>query len=206
MVDQLLHLGDALGPLPGQREAEVEREVAFVGGDVRELPAHTGLVGTQPLDRRPREADQGHVAVIQVDEPAVEAVREAAAARTRTVCVVRPEHDVVGEELRAAVEKLRKRLLPLLGVELVLLLDWHPGELEPPFLDLLVSLRLLGLEFRKLVPSRLPLLAGSDLVLRHLLLLLDPGRRRNRSTVGQTLVRSGIRPWPRAELIGADRT
>ena len=48
---------------------------------------------------RAREADQGHVAVVQVDERTVEAVPEVGAARAGTVLVVGPEHDVVREEL-----------------------------------------------------------------------------------------------------------
>ena len=65
------------------RKAEVEREVGLVGGDVGELPAHPLLVGDQALDRRPREADQRHVAVVQVDEPTVEFVRQAGAPGAR---------------------------------------------------------------------------------------------------------------------------
>src|SRR5206468_7819075 len=68
----------------------------------------------------------------------------------------------------------------VLGVEFVLLLNRHPGELEPLLLDLLVALSLFGLEFRELVAGRLPFLARSDPVLRHLLVLL------------QTLLRSAI--------------
>jgi len=82
--------------------------------------------------------------------------------------VVRAEHDVVGEQLRAAVEELGEGLLALLGVKLVLHLDRDPGEIEPPSFDLLVSLRLLGLELGELVSGRLPFLAGADRVFRHL--------------------------------------
>jgi len=73
----------------------------------------------------------------------------------------------VGKQLGAAVEELGERFLAVLGVELVLLLHRNPGQLAPPPLDLLAALRLLGLELRELVAPRLPLLAGSDLVLRH---------------------------------------
>src|SRR5207237_232796 len=52
--------------------------------------------------------------------------------------------------------------------ELVLLLDRDPGEIATPSLDLLVSLRLLGLELGELVPGHLPFLAGSNPVFRHL--------------------------------------
>src|SRR5207249_5385597 len=65
-------------------------------------------------------------------------------------------------------------LLALLGVELVLLLDRDPGEIATLALDLLVSLRLLGLELRELVPGRLPFLAGSNGVFWHLVSLPFP--------------------------------
>jgi hypothetical protein len=112
--------------------------------------------------------DKSDVAVVQVDERAVEAVRETAAAGAGAVLVVGPEHDVVGEKLRASVEQLDEGLPAVLGVELVGLLDRYPRELEPLLPDLFVLPRLLGLELSELVTGRLPVLAGSNLVLRHL--------------------------------------
>ena len=60
--------------------------------------------------------------------------------------VVGPEHDVVGEELRAPVEQIRKSFAAGLGLEQVSLLDRHPGQLQPPALDLRVELRVLRLQ------------------------------------------------------------
>ena len=97
ILDYLLHLGDPLRPLFRHRQAEVPGEVGLVSGDVGELPAHPLPVGDQPVDRRPREADQGHVTVVEVDEPAVEVVRQAGAARAGADSVVGAVHDVVGE-------------------------------------------------------------------------------------------------------------
>src|SRR5256714_12571338 len=102
-------------------------------------------------------------------ERAVEPVAQVGAARAGTARVVGAEHDVVGEQLRAPVEELREGLLAVLGVELVLLLDRDPGEIETLALDLLVSLRLLRLELGELVPGHLPFLAGSSLVFSHLI-------------------------------------
>src|SRR5205807_6818140 len=82
--------------------------------------------------------------------------------------VVGAEHDVVGEQLRAAVEELVEGLLSVLGVERVLLLDRHPGEIATLALDLLVPLGLLGLELGELVAGHLPFLAGSSSVFGHL--------------------------------------
>src|SRR5215217_8370907 len=97
----------------------------------------------------------------------VELVAEVRAPRAGADLVIGPEHDVVGEELRAPVEELGKGLLPVLGVELVLLLDGHPGKPAPLLGHPLAELRVLGLELREFVASRLPVLAGSDLLLGH---------------------------------------
>ena len=105
--------------------------------------------------------------MIEVDAPTVELVRQARAPGTRALRIVGPVHDVVGEELRAAVEEVGERLLPVLGVEDVLLLHRNPRKLHPLALDLLVSRSRLGLELRQLVTGCLPFLPGSDLVFRH---------------------------------------
>src|SRR5437867_13418774 len=81
--------------------------------------------------------------------------------------VIGPEHDVVGEELRPPVEELGERLLPVLGVELVLLLHRNPRKLTTLLGHPLAEFGVLGLELRKFIASRLPFLPGSDLVLGH---------------------------------------
>src|SRR5260370_40365969 len=59
----------------------------------------------------------------------------------------------------------------MLGVELVLLLAPDPWQIATRCRDLVVSLRLLALELRELVPGHLPFLAGSDPVFGHLICL-----------------------------------
>src|SRR5207244_9083519 len=93
---------------------------------------------------------------------------EVRAPGARSGLKVRAVHDVVGEKLRAAFEQLGELLLAALGVERVVLLHRHPGKLAPLPLDFLVALGLLRLELRELVARRLPFLAGSDPVFRHL--------------------------------------
>jgi hypothetical protein len=80
------------------------------------------------FERRSREAKQGDIAVVEVDEAAVEVIREVRApwARPR---VIRAKHDVVGEQLWAPVEELHQRLRPLVGREAVFLLGPHPRQL-----------------------------------------------------------------------------
>src|SRR5438477_10057947 len=81
--------------------------------------------------------------------------------------VLGPEHDVVGEELRAAVKQLGERLLSVLGVEYVLLLHPNPGKPAALLSHLLAELRMLGLELRELIACRLPFLAGTNAVVGH---------------------------------------
>ena len=107
--------------------------------------------------------------MVKVRERAVELVSEVRAPRARTAFVVWPVHDVVGEQLRAAVKQLRQRPLAVLGVELVLLLHRNPGELTTLLGHLLTKFRVLGLELRKLVASSLPFLARSGLLVGHAL-------------------------------------
>src|SRR5438552_15975494 len=99
-----------------------------------------------------------------MDARAVELIAQVRAPRTGAELVIGPEHDVVGEELRAAVEELGERPLPVLGVELVLLLHRYPGKLTSLLGHPLAELGMLGLALRKFVGSRLPFVARPDLV------------------------------------------
>src|SRR2546421_9316188 len=103
-----------------------------------------------------------------MDARGVELVAQVRTTGAGAAFVIGPEHDVVGKELRAAVEELGERPLPVLGVELVLLLDGNPGKLTSLLGHLLAELGVLGLELGKLIASRLPFLRGSDLVRGHL--------------------------------------
>src|ERR1700716_2907652 len=99
-----------------------------------------------------------------MDARGVELIAQVRTPGARAELVVGPEHDVVGEELRAPVEELGERLLPVLGVEPVLLPHGTPWKLTPLLGHLLAELRVLGLELRKFITSRLPVLARSNVV------------------------------------------
>src|SRR3954463_9383405 len=88
----------------------------------------------------------------------VELVAESRASGAGAKLVVGPVHDVVGQELRAAVEELLERLLPGLSVAHVLPLDRAQGKLAPLLRPLAADLGMLGLELRALLARRLPLL------------------------------------------------
>src|SRR5262249_12481465 len=109
------------------RDTEVEVEVALVAGGPVEAPAHTLAVGEQHVERRVRDADHRDVAGREVREHPIEAVRGRRASRTSRR-VVRPEHEVVDDELTTAVEQLRQRAFTVLRVEAVLLLEQYPWE------------------------------------------------------------------------------
>src|SRR5919109_4716804 len=109
--------------------------------------------------------------MVEVDEGAVEVVGEARATRARSA-VARPEHDVVGEQLRAPVEELRQGLRSFVGREAVVLLDRNPGQLLPLARELLAALRMLVLALEQLATRREPLLTRCHLVIRHRIRLL----------------------------------
>src|SRR5205085_1211478 len=133
VLDHRLDLGDLFRLLGREGESEVEGELHPVRRNVRELPSHSPLVGDEPIDRRAREADQRHVALVQMHTRGVELIPQVRTPGAGAELVIGPVHDVVGEQLRAPVKELCERLLPVLGVELVLLLHRNPGKLTPLF-------------------------------------------------------------------------
>ena len=136
--------------LLGDRDVEVEVEVAAERGRPGKRPPHPPLVRLQLRERRPRHRPEHHVVVRQVDGEAVEPVRDRRAGRTSRR-VVGPEHEVVDEELRAPAEEVRQRGAPFVGLESVLLVDPDPRQLLPPPRQLVAAPRqlLLLLEQRR---------------------------------------------------------
>src|SRR5262245_5263126 len=84
--------------------------------------------------------------------------------------IVGPEHEVIDEELRTSSKEVRERGAPLLGFELVLLVDPDPRQLLPPPRQLVALTCEVLLRFEQLEPRCEPLFAGSGLVCRHRLL------------------------------------
>jgi hypothetical protein len=85
--------------------------------------------------------------------------------------VARPEHEVVDEQLGAAVEELRQGLRAVVGVEAVLLLDPQPRQLAALPGQLVAHPGVLLLALQQLLAGSRPLLATHDLVLGHHALL-----------------------------------
>src|SRR3954454_10371758 len=105
--------------------------------------------------------------MVQVHARRIELVPEVRAPRACAALVIGSVHDVVGQELGAAVEELRERLRAVLGLEDVLLRDRNPGKRTAFLRGLAAEPGVLGLELRELIAGCLPLLLCADRVLRH---------------------------------------
>src|SRR5450755_964173 len=166
-------LGGARLPLlPGDGGLEVVVEVAAGRGRPGEAPAHPLPVGLQSVERGPRHRAERDIVIREVDDGAVEAVRDRRAGRA-PCRVLGAEHEVIDEQLRASLEEIGERRCALVGVEAVLLVDPDPGQLLPPARQLVAApgQRLLGLQ--QLQPGRQPLVTCSGLVSGHCSLLID---------------------------------
>src|SRR5438874_1986445 len=125
-----------------------------------------GVVDDAVLERRARDGDHRHVVVLEVDDRAVEAVRDRRAGRAAGG-VLGPEHEVVHQELRAPAEQIRQRGAALVGLEPVLLVDPDPRQLLPLPGQLVAAPGQLLLSLEQLEPRRQPLLTGPGPVLGH---------------------------------------
>ena len=152
--------------LLGDRDVEVEVEVAAERGRPGEIPPHPPLECLQLRERRPRHCRKRDVVVRQVDDGAVEPVGDRRAGRTARR-VVGAEHEVIDEELRAPPEEVCQRGASFIGLESVLLVDADPWQLLPPLRQLVAAPRELLLRLQQLQPRCQPLFMCSGQVFRH---------------------------------------
>src|SRR5438093_8486583 len=103
-------------------------------------------------------------------ERPVEAVGRRRTGRTASR-VVRAEHEVVDDELRASVEELRECAWATGRVEAVLLLHGDPRQLPPQLCQLVTELSVFLLASQQRRPRSEPVLACSDIVISHRCLL-----------------------------------
>src|SRR5262249_30531200 len=89
--------------------------------------------------------------------------------------VVRAEHEVIDDELRAAAEQFRQGRTAFLGVESVGLVDGHPGQRLPALRQLVAAPRELLLGLEQAAPRGKPLLPGTGQMFVH---RLSPGSLR----------------------------
>src|SRR2546425_1228219 len=121
-------------------------------------------------ERRSRHRRKRDVVVGQVGDGAVEPVRDRRAGRTPGR-VVRPEHEVVDEELRAPSEEVCQRGAAFIGLESVFLIDPEPRQLLTSPCQLVAAPRKLLLGLEQLEPRGEPVLPCPGRVLRHRYLL-----------------------------------
>jgi hypothetical protein len=104
---------------------------------------------------------------VEVRNDAVEVIGDERAARASRVLLVDPvaeaEHEVVDEQLGAAVEEISKALGPISRLEDVLILDRDPGQLLPPARQLIAPSHVFLLGREQLFARRQPFLARSRL-------------------------------------------
>src|SRR5258708_3408880 len=152
--------------LLGERDVEVEVEVAAARGGQWKGPPHPPLVRLQLRERRQRYHRKRDVVVGQVDDEAVEPVGDRRAGCTPRG-VLRPKHEVINEELRTPSEEICQRGPPLVSLESILLVDPNPRQLLPPPRQLIAAPRELLLILQQLDPRCKPLFMCPGLVLGH---------------------------------------
>ena len=85
----------------------------------------------------------------------------------QTAFVLRAEHEVIYEELRASFEQIGEGRRALVGLEMVLLINSNPWQPLPLLRQFVTTPRQLLLGLQQLQPSRKPLITRSDLVFSH---------------------------------------
>src|SRR5271170_7700958 len=88
-------------------------------------------------------------------------------ARGTTGRPVGPEHEVIDQKLRTALEKVRQRGTPAIGFEPILLVDPHPRQLLPPSREFVAAPREFLLSLEQLEPRREPNLTCAGHVHSH---------------------------------------
>jgi len=112
----------------------------------------------------------------QMDGETVEAVRDRRACRA-TGLVVRPEHEVIDDELRAASKEVGQRGAALIGLESILLVDSHPWQILALPRHFVAAPCELLLGVQQIQARRAPFLTCSDPVFGHGCLLLSARQR-----------------------------
>jgi len=152
--------------LLGEGGVEIEVEIAAERGRPGKRPAHPPLIRLQLRERRPRHRAKRDVMVREVDDGAVEPIRDRRAGRTPRR-VVGPEHEVVDEELRAPSEEIGEGRRARVGLKAVRLVHSNPRQRPPPPRQLVAAPRQLLLGPEQLQPGRKPFFTCSGFVVGH---------------------------------------
>ena len=122
-----LPAGDLLGR---EADPEVVVEVASEGRHPFELPAHALAIALDLFERRARDRDHGDVVIGQMLVHAVGVIGHEGAARAAFL-PSRPEHEMLHQKLRPAVEEIGQRARAVERIEHIFLFDAHPRQGEP---------------------------------------------------------------------------
>src|SRR5262249_37803584 len=154
-----------------ERRAEVVSELAAERRHPRKHPLHPSRVRLQLRQRGNRLGDQRHVMTVEVRENAVEMVGDERATGATGVLLIdpvpEPEHEVIDEQLRAAVEEVRERLRPFARLEDVLPLDRDPRKVPATARELVATARMRLLGSKQLRTRRQPFLSRPNHMLDH---------------------------------------
>src|SRR5581483_9559286 len=135
-------------------------------GQPFELPAHASAKALDLGEWRARDGDEGNVAMREMHGHAVDVVGHVRAARA-ALFRARRQHEVLDQELPAAVEQIAERLPAVRPVEGVLFVDTNPGQLPAQLRDLVAAPRQVLLGGEQIAPRFEPGIACYGWMYRH---------------------------------------
>src|SRR5271165_6971715 len=117
-----LAFGDLFWP---ERDMKIVIEIARRGRYPLDAPPHSLFVGLDLGQRRTRDGDVADVAMLEVDEDAVDMI-ELEGATNAALAPAGTEHEMLDDQLAASAEEVGEGLLPVRPVENIRLLDLDP--------------------------------------------------------------------------------
>src|SRR6516165_11681892 len=116
--------------LLGERYAKIVIERIPVGRYPLKVPAHPLLERLDLGKGRSRNCDQGHIALLEVDDAGIEVIGRHRAAWT-TLLPDRAKHEMIDDQLAASVEEVGQGLTSLRSFKHIFLLQPDPGQFAP---------------------------------------------------------------------------
>ena len=91
------------------------------------MPAHAALVGGDLFERRLRDDGERDIVMVEMHQRAVEVIGEEGAAGASRL-PIRPEHEMIDDELAAVAEEIGEAFAPFGRIETVVLVNLDPGQ------------------------------------------------------------------------------
>lgn len=101
--------------------------------------------------------------MVEMHKRSIEMIREERAARASSL-PIRTEHEVIDDQLAAAIEEIGKRFPAGRRIENIVFLDLHPGQGHALRIDAIAQMRCLLLAGKQLTAGLQPYVSGNDLV------------------------------------------